>query len=209
MPHAVKFRALLNQTLGSDDHVKGWRESLPILNKLLLGGESPDSLLKELAESKEVSSDSLVVLQKCCLQLCLESQDFECRLPELVSCVEGMQKTGDLRWNQWIADLAFFQRSIQSAKSMASHAGWTIGIATHPKDLFLLGEQTRGCQSIHGDPHYSKCLLAYVVDEKNATIAIKDICGVIKKRAILRLLFDQKNRRPGAVFGEALSFLWR
>lgn len=81
--------------------------------------------------------------------------------------------------------------------SEQEYSGWTIEDTDDFVDLFMCGTEISGsCQHIQGDPDSSKCLLAYVDDGKNRLLAIKDSTGTIKARAILRLLWDPKNKQP-------------
>ena len=65
-----------------------------------------------------------------------------------------------------------------------------------PQDLFLCGTEVLGsCQRISGEVRQNQCLLGYVLDGKNRIIALKNREGKIVSRAILRILWDSKNKK--------------
>lgn len=72
-----------------------------------------------------------------------------------------------------------------------------IVISDDPLDLFLCGTEVEGsCQRVNGDPNYNKALMGYVMDGKHKLLAIKDNEGKIKGRAILRLHWDEEQKKP-------------
>lgn len=72
------------------------------------------------------------------------------------------------------------------------------------EDMLQIGtEIMTSCQRISGDPFYNKCLLAYLGDGKDRAIVVKDKSGKIVARSIMRLLWDDTNKKP-VVFQEML-----
>lgn len=65
----------------------------------------------------------------------------------------------------------------------------------HPCDLLLAGSEVGSCQSVDGDPAYSKCLVSYLLDPKIRMVAIKNKAGVIVARTMLRLLWEPVQKR--------------
>ncbi|MCF7806534.1 MAG: hypothetical protein K9M13_02690, partial [Simkaniaceae bacterium] len=64
-----------------------------------------------------------------------------------------------------------------------------------PQDLFLSGTLVQGsCQRIDGDPGLNKCLMGYCLDGKIRMLALKDLNGKLKARAIVKLLIDHRKR---------------
>lgn len=64
-------------------------------------------------------------------------------------------------------------------------------------DLFLSGSEVVGsCQGVDANPELSKSLLGYVVDGKIRMIAIKDGSGRIVARSIIKLLWDNEQKKP-------------
>ena len=65
------------------------------------------------------------------------------------------------------------------------------------QDLLLCGTEVSGsCQSIHGSPDYSKCLLGYMMDGKIRIISIKDKAGRIVARQVMRLMWNEHRQSP-------------
>jgi len=78
---------------------------------------------------------------------------------------------------------------------------WKIVDSDDPLDLFLSGTEVGGsCQRVDGTPGLNKALMGYVMDGKHRILAVKDNRGRIVERLILRLLFDEKNKKPVLFF---------
>ena len=189
-----RFQELLENTLKKDGHVADWESQLPFLHRYLHTSTSGPLILKELSE---IPSDPQNNVQKVCLQLCIAttSSAAEMLLPELSQHIADLKKT-NARWNLWNTDIESFVNSVALAKKGLSFDKWKISLTRAPVDMLLLASETSGCQSIDGDADLNKCALAYVIDYKNSAIVIKDDAGKIKFRAILRVLYDQKNSTP-------------
>lgn len=77
-----------------------------------------------------------------------------------------------------------------------------------PYDLLLCGTEVDSCQRVDGEPYYNKCLLEYILGDKYRLLAIKDREGVIKGRAMLRLLWDEVSERPVAFMERIYPSTW-
>lgn len=74
---------------------------------------------------------------------------------------------------------------------------WTIDDSDDPLDLFYSGTEVGGsCQRVGGNPGLNKALMGYVLDGKNRILAIKNECGIPVARAIIKLLWDEGNKKP-------------
>jgi hypothetical protein len=75
---------------------------------------------------------------------------------------------------------------------------YTVEDTDNPNDLFLIGTEVMGsCQSVHGDLHYNKALMGYVMDGKYKTILVRDSkTGKIQSRSMMRILWDTKENHP-------------
>lgn len=72
-----------------------------------------------------------------------------------------------------------------------SDAGMDVVDTDNPCDLLLSGTDVGSCQRVQGDPHFSKCLVAYLIDPKIRMMAVKNKQGVIIARCMMRLLWDK------------------
>ena len=189
-----QFQELLENTLKKDGHVANWESQLTFLHRYLHTSTSGPFILKELSE---IPSDPQNDVQRVCLQLCTAttSSAAEMLLPELSKNIADLKKA-NAQWNLWSTDIENFVKGVAEAKKGLSSDKWKIGLTRDPVDMLLLASETSGCQSIDGDPQLNKCALAYVIDYKNSAIVIQDEDGKIKFRAILRVLYDKKNRTP-------------
>lgn len=89
------------------------------------------------------------------------------------------------------------QKRLKMDQIDPSCMGWSVEETDDWEDLLLMGTEVVGsCQSINGDPRYSKCLLNYLVDGKNRIAILKDSEGRIRARMVLRLLSDSVTKQP-------------
>jgi hypothetical protein len=96
-------------------------------------------------------------------------------------------------------DLDWLEKNLEppSEKKESSKEGFTIVDTDDYWDLFMCGTDVEGsCQRVDGNPNLNKCLLAYVMDGENRLLAIKGPDGKIEARAILRLLYDAREKSP-------------
>jgi len=71
--------------------------------------------------------------------------------------------------------------------------GEYIEVSDKWEDLLACGTDVSGsCQRVDGDPHFTKCLPAYILDGKNQLLCVKDVQGKLVSRVILRLLFKDQ-----------------
>ena len=74
---------------------------------------------------------------------------------------------------------------------------WKVVDTDDPQDLLMCGTDVLGsCQNINGNAQLNKCLLDYTLDGKNRLIAVKNEKGEIVARALMRILWDEKNQVP-------------
>jgi hypothetical protein len=79
----------------------------------------------------------------------------------------------------------------------SSSEKFTIHDTDNWEDLLLCGtEVVESCQNVNSHPDTNKCLLACLLDGKNRIIVIKNSKGKIVARRIIRVLWDEKNKRP-------------
>jgi hypothetical protein len=127
----------------------------------------------------------------------IEEQDPKAALVKLSA---ALKKSPFDSSHQFYHDLQGLLKNLQQKESIQKvnpYFDYVLVDSDDPCDLLLSGTEVEGsCQRINGDPELNKCLLAYLIDGKNRLLAIKDEKGVIKARAILRLLWDEKNRKP-------------
>jgi len=87
--------------------------------------------------------------------------------------------------------------SLKKDEEISQYKGWRVVNSDRFDDLLLCGtEVDDSCMSVNKSLVFNKCLLAYIMDGKNRVIVIKDNNGKIVARRILRILWDDKNKRP-------------
>lgn len=104
---------------------------------------------------------------------------------------------GDLP--QLSQDLEIIIRSLsspQATRQVSQYDGWMVKDTDDPCDLLLLGTEVLSCQNIDGNASLAKCLLSYLLDGKNRALVVKNGAGKIVARAILRLLWDDRTKKP-------------
>lgn len=74
---------------------------------------------------------------------------------------------------------------------------WIVQDTDAWEDMLLIGsEVAHSCQKVDGDPYDNKCLLAYILDGKNRAVVVRDPAGKIAARAVLRILWDDIEKKP-------------
>lgn len=109
---------------------------------------------------------------------------------------------------QIIRDLIDLQEHLKAQSQIASKENmeqrYTIEDTDKWDDMLLCGTEVAGsCQRISGYVYYNKCLLAYLADGKNRAIVLKDKNGKIVARSIMRLLWNDTEKKP-VLFQEQL-----
>ena len=186
---SLQFKKFLKEKLQTDNHIKDLPKHLPYLNEFLSHGKSVEALLKELSIEKDSPK---IQLQKCCLKLCQSDNKDDKLLADLAEILNNLKDEEKTIWDEFQRDISAFSSSLSDTLD----SNMTIGITNDPCDMLLLAREAGGCQTIDGEPETNKSALAYVIDGKNSAIVIKDKEGRIKARAILRLLFDKKTKKP-------------
>ena len=192
IPFAKQFKKFLKEKLLADHHVEGFSKRLPYLDNYLNKKRSKRELLKDIEKIPSEKRSPEIELQKCCLELSLSKNKDDKLLENLQETLKTLVDKQPKIWDELHRDVTVFVSSLK----MINKENMTIGVTNDPCDMLLLARETGGCQSIDGDPELNKCALAYVIDGKNCAVAIKDKDGRIKARAILRLLIDEKTKRP-------------
>ena len=96
-------------------------------------------------------------------------------------------------------DLQAWKQSLEKLNSKATSSEESLVAVECDNffDLMACGTEVAGsCQNVDGTASLNKCLLAYVMDGKNRLLALTDEQGVIKARAILRVLIDATTNKP-------------
>ncbi len=99
--------------------------------------------------------------------------------------------------NEFLTIMDGLYEEIPKFIKSTSYENWTLADTDNPQDLLLCGTEVIGsCQNVNSHIEYNKCLPAYLIDGKNRLLAIKDKTGKIRMRAIFRVLWDDRNRKP-------------
>ena len=119
----------------------------------------------------------------------VDLKQMEKSLIALLAELNRQKELSELIGVQFISDLKGWLATIKS-HSADYRATILKAIDTdHPWDLFRCGTDVSGsCQSIYSKIEYNKCLLGYVLKGNIRLLALVSDTGVIKARAILRLL---------------------
>lgn len=154
-------------------------------------GASIDKALQEVsskATSKENMQVEVAILKL--LEAGLNANVVKQRLDELYNKLSKFKKD-----TQFTKDVKDLKGMLEPSK--ASREGWTVHDSDQWEDMLLMGtEVPNSCQKINGEANYNKCLLAYIHDGKNKIIVVKDRQGKIAARAVIRLLWDEKQKQP-------------
>ena len=92
----------------------------------------------------------------------------------------------------WRANFSNFSKK---TRNRLLSPGETLELTETPWDLFISGLEVKTCQSPDGDPDLNKGLMSYVMDGRNAMIAIKSKKGKIISRSVIRMVLG-KNGSP-------------
>lgn len=91
-----------------------------------------------------------------------------------------------------------FKNDLKVLASSSKASKLYIGETDHFGDLIVIGTEIQGsCQRVDGDPKLNKCLPSYMLNGEIKPIVIKDKeTGKIVARAVMRLMWDDKNNQP-------------
>ena len=94
-----------------------------------------------------------------------------------------------------------FKRDLEAAisklKAPTKAGKYTISETDDPCDLLLIGTEIMdSCQNVNGQPNLNKCLVSYLLDGKTKAIVVKGPDNRIVARSMLRLLWDDRHKRP-------------
>lgn len=167
---------------------------------------SIDKGIKELQEfkSKLISEESYEdeQRQKIDLQISLiGTLDLRNSKSERSKLIKTAQENIPKEHPQFLRDLKDLELVLNYEASkdhkLDLNVGWTVEETDSWEDLLLSGtEVNQSCQSIYSDSKYNKCLLNYILDGKNRIVVLKDTEKRIHARILLRLLWDDKLKKP-------------
>lgn len=161
------------------------REKIPVLHAYLNREKTHEEAVLELQEA----AGETVELQKLALRACREvaiGADIEA-----LKIAANQLANQDEEFSEFVSHIESFIRKQKNLASQSPSRTLLITDTDDAQDLFLLGSETGGCQSIYGEPEFNKCALAYVIDGKNRAIVLKDPeTKKIVARAIIRLVWD-------------------
>lgn len=181
----MDFEEILKTNFQIEHHVN--REEFPVLAEFLVGSLSLKQALKALKSSPCNPEQTLIQMRCLLLAKQTHANAQSCALLEKI--LEELQNIPSAK--SFTHQISGVLKSLK--KDLSKYAEWTLVDTDNPEDLFLSGTEIEGsCQSISGDSHYNKCLLAYVADGKNRLLAIKDGSQKIRGRAMIRILASEK-----------------
>ncbi|WP_257282389.1 hypothetical protein [Endozoicomonas sp. ISHI1] len=91
----------------------------------------------------------------------------------------------------WGANFSDFS---EETRSKLLSPGETLKLTEDPWDLFISGLEVRTCLTPDGAQDYSRGLMSYVMDGRNAMIVRKNAKGDILSRSVIRMVLDQDDR---------------
>ncbi|MBA3602328.1 MAG: hypothetical protein H0W50_01485 [Parachlamydiaceae bacterium] len=204
------FLKLFKENLIEHGHLKS--EYVPLLFDFLNQTNTFEETLSEIENQLQSNQNTIVLnLQKNCLKLTVKELTFEDQ--------KQILKEIDKDLNTIIHDSPQFSEFQNDVKgiltglvkqnvSKENYNKFTIEDTDHYMDLFLSGTEVAGsCLRINGDPSFNKCLIAYVFDGKNRLLAVKDKDGKIIARSLLRILWDDKEKKPILFMGRVYPSL--
>jgi hypothetical protein len=134
-------------------------------------------------------------LQKALLSLLNENLSQKEKVSLFTNSVEPLILL--LPENQFKKDLHDLGKLLSASQEKVSTKEWTVVDTDNGEDLQACGEEVLGsCQSIDSATEYNQCLLSYLLDGKNRLIAVKNANGKIVTRCIIRVLWDDKDKKP-------------
>jgi hypothetical protein len=199
-PLTDRFAEFLRTNLFQFKHVEQVDTLLPYIHSLwsqekkeLLLNLVDQNLSKMGTAPAEERRRPTFRLQELMLQV-LKGKGGEVPINEIKRLLFEMNQTSPV-FSNFASDMAAFSIAKRFEAGKVYH--YTLSTITDPQDLFLLGKETGGCQSIYySNPEYSMCAMAYVTDPKNMPIVATDPeTKTTAARSILRLLWNKKAER--------------
>ncbi|MES2344646.1 MAG: hypothetical protein V4494_01720 [Chlamydiota bacterium] len=133
-------------------------------------------------------SAALETFKQCCLAL------IENRFSEWRNDTEHLNKIRDNGFDDLVNNYLCDKNEPLMLDSQ-KHEGWTLSCTGDFSDLMLLGKETGGCLRINGGENRTH-ILGYISDGKIRALAIKNEKGEQIARFLIRLLWDEANKRP-------------
>lgn len=131
-----------------------------------------------------------IEIQKNCFNLLNATLDEE-QLDKLLDRIERV-----------LPPLCEFKRDIVGIKKQIKtekmpYDKWVVKDTDHWEDLLLIGSEVENsCLCINGVPYHNKCLISDLIDGKNRPMVVVDGQRKIIARAIMRILWDEKQNQP-------------
>ncbi len=189
----IDFHKIISEAVIGHKHLD-WNLH-PYVVKFLQGGQD---LLKKLGDELRITKkgshkSNKLLFQRHCIRFLNDKLNSSEQRTELKK-MEAFLRESDEGGRDFFADIEWMIQRLE--KNIDDFDGWTIVDSDDPQDLFLCGTEVLGsCQRISGEVRQNQCLLGYVLDGKNRIIALKNREGKIVSRAILRILWDSKNKK--------------
>ena len=181
---AVDPAAFLKEKICTDKHIPP--QEYPLLLKTL--GEKPIENSDKILEKEKKEA-----LEKILISLIYPDSQDEKKLKSAVDLMKEIYPSqNDHPFLRDLQDLEILMNGKER-----SDDGWIVEDSDNWIDLLLCGTEVLGsCQNINGSIDLNKCLMNYILDGKNRVVVVKDSSGVIQARVIIRLLWDDKLKRP-------------
>lgn len=203
-PKELDIKNYLIQRICVDNHVSLFEYMK--LSQCSINTDRIDESLKELSEEEtnanlqktdKARSKSQVQLEILLIKIIDNRINVLDKIPLINSAIDLAIKVYSEN-HQFVFDLKDLRQNILlSQKNPENYEDWKVEETDSWEDLLLCGTEILGsCQSIKGNASLNKCLLNYIVDGKNRVVVIKNSKGIIRARAILRILWDKTLERP-------------
>ncbi len=171
----------------SDHHLGKDQETVYPELTALLSRELKLPKIHPEADEQELKRTNIV--QQCGVLLNPKSDLFQ-----LKTALGELQKLlpNDVQFKQDVNNMLK-----QLSLPQSSSESWTILDTDAWIDMLLMGtEVDSSCQGIKSNPDDNKCLLSYILDGKTRIMIAADPSGKIVGRAVLRILWDAKQKKP-------------
>ena len=102
-----------------------------------------------------------------------------------------------LKCGDFAQAIAAYREKSPKQRVRSEYEGWTVVDSDDAQDLFLCGTEVTGsCQGVGASPKLNKCLMGYVMNGQTRVVVVKNGDGRIVARSVLRLLWDDTNKKP-------------
>ncbi len=196
---SLDFFKIFKEKLIDHEHLKA--EYAPLLFDYLNQTNTFEETLSEIENQLHSNENTIILnIQKNCLKLTIKELSFDDQKQILKEIDKDLNTIihDSPQFSEFQNDIkGILTGLIKENVSKENYNKFTIEDTDHYIDLFLSGTEVGGsCLRISGDPSFNKCLMAYVFDGKNRLLAVKDKDGKIIARSLLRILWDEKEKKP-------------